>query len=78
MAAGSAHGRGRFSGLAALSRQRFPKPPHEGHFAIASERTAERVRVSLARLRKCAEVPEVATLLAEHQAAWKRGGGYAA
>ncbi|MER8161397.1 helix-turn-helix transcriptional regulator [Streptomyces sp. NPDC094472] len=36
---------------------------------ISSERTAERVRVILARLRKCAEVPEVATLLAEHQAA---------
>ncbi|MCG0287521.1 helix-turn-helix transcriptional regulator [Streptomyces sp. PSAA01] len=36
---------------------------------ISSERTAERVRVILARLRKYAKVPEVATLLAEHQAA---------
>ncbi|MEU8787861.1 helix-turn-helix transcriptional regulator [Streptomyces sp. NPDC048643] len=36
---------------------------------IPSERTAERVRVILARLQEFADVPEVATLLAEHQAA---------
>ncbi|MGW0987910.1 helix-turn-helix transcriptional regulator [Streptomyces sp. NPDC002486] len=36
---------------------------------IPSERTAERVRVVLARLQEYAEVPEVAALLAEHQAA---------
>ncbi|BAC73263.1 XRE family transcriptional regulator [Streptomyces avermitilis] len=34
---------------------------------IPSERTAERVRVILQRLREYADVPEVATLLAEHQ-----------
>lgn len=36
---------------------------------VASERTAERVRVVLGRLREFADVPEVASLLAEHQAA---------
>ncbi|MGN5379556.1 hypothetical protein ACQ4WX_26565 [Streptomyces lasalocidi] len=36
---------------------------------IPSERTAERVRVILRRLQDFADVPEVAELLAEHQAA---------
>ncbi|MEU3880766.1 helix-turn-helix domain-containing protein [Streptomyces californicus] len=36
--------------------------------AVASERTAERVRVVLARLQEYEDVPEVATLLAEHAA----------
>ncbi|MFF8533334.1 helix-turn-helix transcriptional regulator [Streptomyces sp. NPDC015532] len=36
---------------------------------IPSERTAERVRVILRRLQDFADVPEVASLLAEHQAA---------
>ncbi|MFD5384513.1 helix-turn-helix transcriptional regulator [Streptomyces sp. NPDC127074] len=36
---------------------------------VASERTAERVRVILRRLGDYADVPEVAALLAEHQAA---------
>ncbi|MFD5650973.1 helix-turn-helix domain-containing protein [Streptomyces sp. NPDC127039] len=36
---------------------------------VASERTAERVRVVLARLREYADVPEVATLLADNAAA---------
>ncbi|MDK1476512.1 helix-turn-helix transcriptional regulator [Streptomyces sp. 549] len=36
---------------------------------VASERTAERVRVILRRLEDYADVPEVAALLAEHQAA---------
>ncbi|MFI6662363.1 helix-turn-helix domain-containing protein [Streptomyces sp. NPDC050523] len=36
---------------------------------IPSERTAERVRVVLRRLQEYADVPEVATLLADHQAA---------
>ncbi|MFF5025805.1 helix-turn-helix transcriptional regulator [Streptomyces collinus] len=36
---------------------------------IPSERTAERVRVILRRLREYAEVPEVAALLADHQTA---------
>ncbi|MFZ3595453.1 hypothetical protein [Streptomyces sp. BH104] len=36
---------------------------------VASERTAERVRVILRRLQDFADVPEVASLLAEHQAA---------
>jgi tetratricopeptide (TPR) repeat protein len=36
---------------------------------VASERTAERVRVVLARLAEYADVPEVAALLAEHPAA---------
>ncbi|MFE2332089.1 helix-turn-helix transcriptional regulator [Streptomyces coelicoflavus] len=35
---------------------------------VASERTAERVRVVLARLRDFADVPEVASLLADHAA----------
>ncbi len=35
---------------------------------VASERTAERVRVVLARLGEFADVPEVATLLADHAA----------
>ncbi|MGI5443335.1 helix-turn-helix domain-containing protein [Streptomyces shenzhenensis] len=35
---------------------------------VASERTAERVRVVLARLREYADVPEVAALLADHAA----------
>ncbi|MFS8201970.1 helix-turn-helix transcriptional regulator [Streptomyces sp. CWNU-52B] len=34
-----------------------------------SEKVAERVRVILGRLRECADVPEVAALLAEHSAA---------
>ncbi|ALV35738.1 helix-turn-helix domain-containing protein [Streptomyces sp. CdTB01] len=36
---------------------------------IPSERTAERVRIVLGRLRDFADVPEVAALLAEHEAA---------
>ncbi|MCX4832830.1 helix-turn-helix domain-containing protein [Streptomyces sp. NBC_01016] len=36
---------------------------------VASERTAERVRVVLRRLKEYAEVPEVAAVLANHQAA---------
>ncbi|MGW3024794.1 hypothetical protein [Streptomyces sp. NPDC001221] len=35
---------------------------------IPSERTAERVRVILRRLQEFADVPEVAALLAEHDA----------
>ncbi|WP_342776504.1 hypothetical protein [Streptomyces diacarni] len=36
---------------------------------VTSERTAERVRVVLKSLRRYADVPEVAELLAEHEAA---------
>jgi FtsZ-interacting cell division protein YlmF len=35
---------------------------------VASERTAERVRVVLARLREYDDVPEVAALLTDHAA----------